>query len=142
IKQGGKVVILDRNNFGAAASAGNMGWIGPLLSAPVPAQGVVGDSLESMLKGQSPLYIDPLKAPSFAPWLIEFWKNCTDTKFNSGLKALHQLHSNTFSRFDALKKEGVQFDLYKDGFVFAYRSREALEHQVRELRNRADTLGL
>ena len=62
-KRGRDVVIIDKGNPGEGASLGNAGWVTPSLSGPVPAPGLVGQSIKWMLSADSPLYISPKAAP-------------------------------------------------------------------------------
>ncbi|HYM70626.1 MAG TPA: FAD-dependent oxidoreductase, partial [bacterium] len=56
-RHGECLTLIDRGEPGMACSWGNAGWIVPSLSGPICAPGVVGSSLASMLRRESPLYI-------------------------------------------------------------------------------------
>src|SRR5690606_17261862 len=80
-KENHDVVVIDKSIPGEACSAGNMGWVCPTLSGPVPAPGLVATSIKWMLKKDSPLYIKPTVIPSLAGWLYRFWRHCNERDF-------------------------------------------------------------
>jgi len=53
-RRGAQVVVVERATPGAACSAGNLGWVTPSLSEPLPAPGLTWQSIRYMLKRDSP----------------------------------------------------------------------------------------
>lgn len=126
------VTVLESDGFGAGASHGNAGWITPSLSGPVPAPGVVGQSLRWMFRGDSPLYIKPRFDPALLTWLLRFWRNCSQRVFQSGLKATAELNQQTFELFDSLA-DRIDFERHETGLLFAFTDRTKLEHHLEAL---------
>ena len=56
VRKGVDVTVLDKGRPGEGAAWGSAGWVTQMLSAPLPAPGVVGTSLKWMLQKDSPLY--------------------------------------------------------------------------------------
>ncbi len=127
-RRGDEVIVLDRIGPGAAASAGNTGWIVPSFSGPVPAPGLVGQSVRWMLSSDSPLYVKPRLDPGFLLWLWAFWKYCTKSAYEAGLDAVAALNTQTMALYDALAADGVRFEMHCQGVLFAFLGRAALEH--------------
>ena len=132
-RRGWRVTVLDAGEPGGGASFGNAGWVVPALSDPVPAPGVAGASLRWMLRGDSPLRIEPRLDPGFARWLLAFWRRCNGRDFRAGLAATAALNRRTFALYDALVEAGVHFERYQAGLLFAYRDPNALRHDHRAL---------
>lgn len=131
-KRGREVVVLDKGPVGEGASKGNAGWITPSISSPVPAPGLTWTSMKWMLNPDSPLYIAPGAVPHLARWLWRFWRYCNATDFLKGLKATAQLNSGTLAAFDQLEKEGVTFDLFRQGLLFVFTGQGYMEKVLRE----------
>jgi D-amino-acid dehydrogenase len=127
------VTVIDAGEFGGAASTGNAGWITPSLSGPVPAPGLVATSIRWMLHRDSPLYIKPSAFPRLAPWLFQFWRHCTARDYQAGLEATLALGEDTMERYDALAAAGVDFEMHKDGLLFAVANPQALDHILADL---------
>jgi D-amino-acid dehydrogenase len=131
-RRGERVVVLDPAEPGAACSSGNLGWVVPSLSDPLPAPGLAWTSLKWMLKPDSPLYIDPRFAVRSARWLWHFWRRCNARDFERGLEALGALNRHTLELFDALSADGVRFEMHGDGLLFVFLSLAGLETSVAE----------
>ena len=90
--EGADVCVVDARDAGTGASSHNAGWVVPSMSAPVPAPGVLTQSLKWMLRPDSPLYISPSLDPS--PCLLH---DCDAS----------QLHHNEI-RIRPAKSDGTQ----------------------------------
>ena len=132
-RRGEDVVVLDKSEPGAAASAGNTGWITPSLSGPVPAPGIVLQSIKWILRPDSPLYVRPRADPMFLSWLLAFCRHCTKRAYQAGLDAVAALNAQTMTLYDALVADGVRFEMHRQGVLFAFLSRTALEHAAADL---------
>lgn len=133
-RRGRDVVVLDKGEMRQGASSGNAGWVTPSLSAPVPAPGIVKDSLRWMLQPESPLYVSPTAVPRMAGWLFSFWRHCSAKYYEHGLAALSQFNSTTMEDFDALVENGVRFEMHELGLMYVFRNDSAVTTLERELR--------
>lgn len=132
-RRGRDVVVLDKGELRRGASSGNAGWVTPSLSAPVPQPGIVGDSLRWMLQPESPLYVSPLAVPKMAGWLFSFWRHCSEKHFERGLAALSKFNSTTMADFDALKENGLRFEMHRLGLMYVFHQESAAAALQREL---------
>jgi D-amino-acid dehydrogenase len=128
-----EVTIVDAVGPGAGASEGNAGWITPSLSMPVPAPGMVGQSLRWMLRSDSPLYIKPTLDPRRIRWLFGLLRNCNETCYSHGLEATARLNERTFELFDDLQADGVEFEMHKAGLLFCFLDPGKRDHMLEEL---------
>lgn len=131
---GADVVVIDAAELGNGASKGNAGWITPSLSGPVPAPGVVRQSIRWMLKPDSPLFIKPRLDFGLFGWLLRFWRHCNKHSYRRGLAATAELATGTFDLFDDLRRDGVEFEEHHAGLLFAFLTPSAMVHLLDDLR--------
>lgn len=129
-QRGREVIVLDKGEFGRGASSGNAGWVTPSLSGPVPAPGIVAESLKWMLRPDSPLYVRPSAVPRMTRWLIAFWRHCNAEAYRRGRAALAQLNRTTLKDFDSLAARGLQFEMHSKGLLYVFRTRSAMEEML------------
>lgn len=135
-----EVTVVDAAGPGAGASEGNAGWVTPSLSMPVPAPGMVGQSLRWMFRSDSPLYIKPTLDPRRISWLFGLLRNCTESRYERGLEATLRLNARTFELFDELLLDGVEFEMHRAGLLFCFLDPTKRDHVLDELA-RAKELG-
>ena len=131
-KRGSDVIVLDKGEPGGGCSKGNAGWITPSISAPIPAPGLTLTSLKWMLQSDSPLYISPTAAPGLARWLWRFWRYCNRRDFLRGLTAVAELNRTTLSAFDQLERDGVEFELHRDGMLCVFLTEQYMRRVLAE----------
>src|SRR3990172_3142869 len=129
-KRGERVTVLVRGEPGGACSSGNLGWIVPSLSEPIPAPGLAWKSLKWMLHRDSPLYIDPWFLLTHGAWLWRFWRHCNPEDHRRGLEAVAALNRHTLDLYDALRSDGVQFEMHRAGLLFLFLSSATLEQSL------------
>ena len=132
-KGGAEVVVLERDTVGMAASRGNAGWITPGLSSPIAAPGVAEQALRWMLRSDSPFLIRPRLDPALAAWLWKFWRSSGRSQYLAGLRAQLALNARTLELFDGLARDGVEFEMHRDGLLFLFVSERALEEEAKVL---------
>ena len=131
-KRGLDVIVLDKGEPGGACSKGNAGWVTPSISAPIPSPGLTLSSLRWLLQSDSPLYIAPAAVPGLARWLWRFWRYCNRRDFLHGLRAVAELNRTTRSAFDALEREGVEFELHRGGMLCVFLDERAMRRVLAE----------
>lgn len=132
-RHGREVIVVDKGEMCQGASSGNAGWVTPSLSSPVPAPGIVSDSLRWMLQPESPLYVQPTAVPQMAGWLFSFWRNCSVQQYERGLAALSQFNRTTMEDFDALVENGVEFEMHRLGLMYVFLGQAAIADMEKEL---------
>jgi D-amino-acid dehydrogenase len=131
---GARTVVLEAERCGRQASAGNAGWITPGISNPIPAPGTVPLALRWMLDPGSPLLVRPTLRPSFLRWSYEFWRSTSPARYSAGMAAMVALGSRALSAFDALRDDGVEFEMHADGLLFVAHDEHELEAELTALR--------
>ena len=132
-QRGWRVTVVEARSPGYGASKVNAGRVCPTHSDPVPAPGLVRQSLKWMRRSDSPLYIQPRPNPDLGRFLYTFWRHCNTTAFQSGTEAMSELNSRALDLFDEMRASGVSFEEQRSGTIHVYESAERLEQALREL---------
>ena len=126
-RRGWQVTVLEARSPGYGASRVNAGRICPTHGDPVPAPGLVRQSLEWMRHSDSPLYIQPRPSPDLARFLYIFWRHCNQERYDAGSAALQALGRDTIAQLDAIRASGVDFEEHARGTLHVYESLERLD---------------
>jgi D-amino-acid dehydrogenase len=116
--RGCEVTVCERDRCGAAASAGNAGWITPSLATPVPGPGVIAESLRWLINPSGPLWIRPSLSRELVGWIARFVAHCRRRDYQRGMVALQRAVARAEPAFDALAARGVEFERHADPLVF------------------------
>jgi D-amino-acid dehydrogenase len=127
--RGVSVTVIERDRCGRAASAGNAGWVTTSLSAPVPAPGVVGQSLRWLVDPSGPLWIRPTLSPAMLTWIATFLRCCPRRVYLRGLAALQEIAGRAPAAFDRLAERGAEFELHSQQLLYPAFS----EHELGQL---------
>ncbi len=137
-KSGLSVTVVDQGQPGDGCSYGNMGWVCPSLSEPLPSPGIVASSLNGMFDGTGPLYIKPRELLHIWPWLLSFWRYSSPQQYTAGLEANLWLNQRTLELYDQWGANGVSFEMHSDGLLYAFRDADAWNKKVKSVSRVAD----
>jgi D-amino-acid dehydrogenase len=136
---GAEVTVLDANAFGAAASAGNAGWVTPSHAAPLPMPGTMPQAIRWMFNPGSPLLVRPLPSVSYARWLWDFAANTRVRSYSAGLAAMVALAERVVPDYEALAAR-CSFEMHQKGLLYVGRSDKELDKEM-ELHHDQQMLG-
>ncbi len=119
-KRGCDVAIVGDRAPGSGASSVNAGWVVPAESGPVPAPGVILETMRSMLKPDSPVYVRPAVSPSFIRFMVGMLRACNATAYGNAFEATARLARGTMDELDAWAADGIAFEVQGDGEIRAY----------------------
>jgi D-amino-acid dehydrogenase len=88
---------------------------------------MVREGLRQLVTGGEAFVLKPTLDPSYVRWLWSFRRNCTQERFDAGVRALLALNERTLELFDAYRTAGVAFEMHSVGLVVAARTREGLD---------------
>jgi D-amino-acid dehydrogenase len=128
-RAGVTVVLVEQGQCGGGASAGNAGWITPAFSAPLATPGSLRIAARSILRQDGSFVLRPGFQPALAMWCWRFARNCTEPRWQAGLRAMIELNDRTIELYEQLQKE-ITFDLHTDGVLIAARTRAALDEEA------------
>jgi D-amino-acid dehydrogenase len=120
-RRGVEVIVIERDRIGQGCSLGNGGWLCPVDCRPLPEPGVPRFAMRSLVSRDSAVHFKASTLPGLAPWIARFWLNCNETAYQRGLEALARLAKPTFELIDAMKADGVEFELHRQGMIYATR---------------------
>ena len=126
-RAGASVVVLERGAVGGGTTRGNTGWVCPSFTYPLPAPGMVREGLRQLVTGGEAFVLRPSLDPAFVRWLWSFRRNCSQARFDAGVRALLALNRRTLELFDAYRAAGVSFEMHAAGMVVAARTGEGLD---------------
>ena len=130
---GRDVLLIDKGEVCSGCSHGNMGWVTPCHSSPIPGPGLVTQTLKWMLRGDSPLYIKPTLRPSLWAWLWRFYRHCNETAALLGLQALAEMNRHVVPLTQELIDQlDLQCAFKKRGVLYVFRTEPGLAKGVRE----------
>ncbi|MEV0598163.1 FAD-dependent oxidoreductase [Streptomyces sp. NPDC050315] len=132
-KDGCDVTVLDARQAGSAATHGNAAKIALAESGPVPAPGVILQSIKWLLKPDSPLYVRPSLAPDFVKFMLNMARHCTTRDFRAGLTTTLRLAEGTMDLLDDWQADGISFEMHKAGVLLAFETRERYEEHLASL---------
>ncbi|KFG71210.1 NAD(P)/FAD-dependent oxidoreductase [Streptomyces mutabilis] len=125
---GHEVTVVDSGTAGAAASAGNVGWITPFLSLPRAAPGAVRDALKSFTSAEGPARMRPHVELGFASWVAQFLLSSSKKRSSRRTAALQEFSRQAHQHVDSLLERGVEFEHHKDGLAVVFKDAANLAH--------------
>lgn len=125
-KRGCEVVVIGDRAPGSGASSNNAGWIVPAESGPVPAPGVILQTLRWMLHQDSPVYVRPSVSPSFVSFMAAMLRSCNADAYWRGFEATARLADGTMDEIDRWAADGISFEMHAEGELRAYVSESEL----------------
>jgi D-amino-acid dehydrogenase len=132
-RRGAGVTVVDGGDPPAPCSAGNLGWVVPSFSEPLPAPGLAVTSLRWMTRRDSPLYVRPQALPRLAPWLWTFWRHCNPSAYHRGLETLTRLNRPTMAAYDAWAAAGIAFEMHRSGVLFVFETAPGMRRTLEDL---------
>ena len=135
LREAGKeVMLIDKGDVCSGASYGNAGLIVPSYSIPLPAPGVITQSLKWLLDRESPFYIKPSMRPSLLHWMWRFARACNVGHVKRSIPVLRDLTQESLRLFKELNSlDGMEFGFEQKGIVELFGTRDGFEEGKRAL---------
>jgi D-amino-acid dehydrogenase len=124
-REGADVIVLDRASGDHGASAGNAGWVVPVLSAPLSGPGALREAVRATLRGEGSVGMRP--AAGLLGWTAGFLRSARADRHRDGLRAVLALGAHSVELYDELRSSGVEFEMHRRGLLIAARSWAGLE---------------
>ncbi len=118
-KQGHEVTVVESNRVGSGASFANGGWLCPAQAGPLPEPGLTLYGMRALLDRRSALYFKPGELHRLSPWLVRFRSYCNEHDHAHGTAAIARLGHDVFELVEQMRADGVEFELYQQGMLFA-----------------------
>lgn len=127
-RAGYRVTIIDRDEFGAACSHGNCGYVCPSHVLPLCQPGAVTKTMRAMLKRNSPFAIKPRLSKAWMSWFWNFARSCNEKDMMETARALHSLLQSSLSLYrELVNEEGIECEWQERGLLFVHDDAETFE---------------
>ena len=130
-KDGHHVTVLEAGLPGEGASIGSAAKVALAECAPVPAPGMVVQSVKWMLNPDSPLSVRPSLRPDFVRFMIAMARHCNVTDFRRGLETHLGLAATSVDVLDEWKADGISFEEHRKGVILAYETKAGFDGRRR-----------
>ena len=121
------MTVLEAGLPGEGASIGSAAKVALAECAPVPAPGMVVQSVKWMLNPDSPLSVRPSLRPDFVRFMIAMARHCNVTDFRRGLETHLGLAATSVDVLDEWKADGISFEEHRKGVILAYETKAGFD---------------
>ena len=132
-KMGAEPFVVEAGRVGGGCSFGNLGWVCPSISTPVPGPGLTWKALMWAVRRDGPLYLRPRAVPELLPWLLRFRSHCNRGDWERGVGRLAELNARTMELYEGLAADGVDFEFARKGALIVFRDRAKAAEKREEL---------
>jgi D-amino-acid dehydrogenase len=132
-RDGHDVTVVESNRVGSGASFANGGWLCPAQAGPLPEPGLTLYGMRALFDRDSALYFKPGDLHRLAPWLLRFRTYCNEGDHAHGTAAIARLGHDVFDLVEEMRADGVEFELHKQGMVFAAQRPDDARSELRKL---------
>lgn len=140
--RGWDVTLVDRKAPGLETSFGNAGIIQREAVEPYPMPRSIGQLFDIALGRSNDVVYSFRELPFHVGSLMRYWWNSETGRHRAIARAWASLIDQSTTTHDALiRRAGADNLVRRDGFRFLYRSRAALDHDLKEAERKAKTYG-
>jgi D-amino-acid dehydrogenase len=121
VEAGCKVTIIDRDQFGAACSHGNCGYVSPSHILPLPQPGAIQSTMKMMLKRNSPFAIKPRFNRNSISWFWNFSRRCNEADMLAAAAGRHEILQSSQSLYKQLiAEQNIDCEWQERGLLFVF----------------------
>ncbi len=133
-RSGREVTVVDKGRIEDNTSFGNAGLLSAFEKSPLSAPGVVSKTLKLMLKGKSPMLLNPSTDPHLYRWIWNFVRNANEERLKKTLALFEKYGEIAMGHYREMQESlGLDFDFHQDGLLMVYTLRESFEERIRSL---------
>lgn len=142
LRDGWKVVLLDKGDLTNSCSNGNAGMIVPSHFTPLASPGIVSQGIRWMLNKRSPFYLKPTLDLSLASWGIKFLKHANSNHVKRSAPFIRDINLLGKQEYKVLNQENdFDFNLSEKGILTLFKLEKTAEEELHLSKNAKD-LGL
>ena len=97
--------------------------------------------MRALFDRDSALYFKPGDWNRLAPWLLRFWTYCNERDHAQGTGAIARLGHDVFDLIEEMRADGVEFELHKQGMVYAAAHRRRRARRAAQAGRRCASYG-
>lgn len=141
-RAGWRVTLVERTSIGGGSSGSNCGLVCPSHVLPLAEPGMVAEGLKALFRPNSPLKIKPRPDPALWSWFYHFARRCNERDMVASARGIQPLLASSVRLFEAmLKDDGLDCEWERQGLLFVYASKEALDAYAPTDRLLTDSFG-
>jgi D-amino-acid dehydrogenase len=141
-REGFRVTILDKQQFGAGCSHANCGYVCPSHVIPLAEPGALSSTFKALFKRNSPMSVKPRLDFRLWAWLLKFARYCNRRDMLAGGHALQLLLRSSMAEFEWLvANEPLECEWRKNGLLYVYRDKQRLDAFENKNRLLSETFG-
>lgn len=125
--RGLEVTVLESGSVGGGASRGNLGEVVPTQVTPLSTPGILRESIGSVFKPDSALYMHPQVSPAMMRFLLRFMRSTRSQNFRRAVADLQAFSNDTLALFENMRSEGLRLDVNTEGFLFVFKTLAAAQ---------------
>ncbi len=126
-RAGWSVTVIERGRFGEGTSTGNCGLVCPSHVLPLAEPGVIGSTLKSMFRKNSPFAIRPRLDPALWSWMLHFARRCNEQDMKQAAKGIQGLLESSLELYaEMIPREKLECEWARNGLFYVYQSQEAM----------------
>ncbi len=134
IRAGREVTVIDRGRIENSTSFGNAGLLSAFEKSPLSAPGVVSKTLKLMLKGQSPMFLNPTPDPHIYRWILNFVKNANEERLKKTLALFEKYGEIAMGYYREMQEDlGLDLDFHREGLLMVYTLQESFDERRRSI---------
>jgi len=127
-KCGYRVTIIEKDEFGAACSQGNLGYVCPSHVLPLTEPGAIAMGIKSLLSPRAPFRIKPQLRASLLAWMWQFAKRCNHRSMLRGGRHLHSMIAASADEYRKLLAEtSMDAEWKESGLLFVFQTERGLQ---------------
>src|SRR5690606_9575269 len=131
LRDGWKVVLLDKGDLTNSCSNGNAGMIVPSHFTPLASPGIVSQGIRWMLNKRSPFYLKPTLDLSLASWGIKFLKHANSNHVKRSAPFIRDINLLGKQEYKVLNQENdFDFNLSEKGILTLFKLEKTAEEEL------------
>lgn len=122
------VTIVEKDEFGAACSHGNCGYVSPSHILPLTRPGQIGATIREMMKRNSTFAVKPRFSKDSLGWFWKFGRRCNKRDMLEAAEGRHVLLQSSKQLYQELvARENIDCEWKEVGILFVFDTKEGFE---------------
>lgn len=124
LRDGHKVILVDKSEPGEGASHGNGGVLASCSMVPVTVPGIVRKAPKMLFSSDQPLFLKWRYLPRLLPWLRNYLSHAKEAEVKKIARAVAQIVGDSLEEHQTLSKgTGAEKYIVPSDYLFLYRDR-------------------
>lgn len=136
-KLGHDITIIDKGDITDNTSFGNAGLLSAWEKTPLSRPNIISDTIKLMLKGKSPISINPTLDLHVYKWILRFCLSATASRVKKSLALFEKYGDIALNEYlKIIKEEELFLDLHQDGVYMVYTDKNSYFEKVAQAKDK------